>query len=257
MSLVDVTVFAGSWPFRAHVERTPQELKAYLTARGVAQAWLTSASAILYPDPMLGNERLFADGDDDPFFIKVAVIDVTLATWERDLAACLTRWGCRAVKLFPNYHGYTLEDATVLRLVEVCGERNVPVCIQVRMMDERGHHPLMKVPAVPVDQIVALAQRATKTRFLACGAYQAELKRLRVAENVWADLSFVESAHALRAAVDVLGPMRLVFGSHTPLHSFAAGAAKLDASPGDVEPESLRRIQTDNARTLLTGWAVN
>jgi predicted TIM-barrel fold metal-dependent hydrolase len=253
LKLIDVSVFGGSWPFRAHARRTPEQLKAYLTARGVGQAWLASASAVFYPDPMAGNEELFAETGEEPFFIKVAVIDVTLATWERDLTNCFERLGCLAVKLFPNYHGYGLDDPRVLRLVALCRERRAPVCIQVRMMDERGHHTLMKVPAVPVEQVVALAQRAPGARFLVCGAYQGELHRLREAGNVWADLSFVESGHTLRVAVNALGAQRLVFGSHTPLHSFGAGAAKLDVPPGDVEPDTVRRIRAENALSLLRG----
>lgn len=253
MSITDVSVFAGRWPFRAHLQRTPEQLKAYLSERGVAQAWVASASAILYPDPMVGNETLFATMGDDAFFVKVAIVDVTLATWERDVAHCFDRWGCGAVKLLPNYHGYDLEDARVRHLVDLCAERKAVVCIQVRMMDERAHHPLMKVSAVPVEQIVRLARSSPKARFLVCGAYLPELRPLQAVDNVWADISFVESGHALRSAVQALGTSRLVFGSHVPLHSFAAAKAKLDVPPGDVEPENLSRIRTENARTLLMG----
>lgn len=253
MTWIDVSVFLGNWPFRAHAQRTAAQLKAYLSAQGITQAWIASASAILYPDPMQGNEPLAAEAGDDPFFVKAAVVDPTLATWERDAARCLDRWGFRAVKLFPNYHGYTLDDPRARRLAAMCAERNAPLCIQIRMMDERGHHPLMKVPAVPVDSVAELARAVPQVRILACGAYHAELGKLRAAANVWAETSFVESGHTLRNAVQALGPGRLVFGSHTPLLSFGAGAAKLDVPEGDIEPAVIDRVRAENARELLTG----
>lgn len=249
--LIDTSLFYGSWPFRAHLNRTPGELKAFAAAHGVKQAWIASAPAILYPDPMQGNELLFGDVGEDPFFIKVAVIDVTLATWKRDLHRSLTTQGCRVVKLLPNYHQVDVKDPRVRELAEICSEMSVPIAIQLRMMDERGHHPLMKVPGVPAGAIVQLANEVPQARFLACGAYHGDLGQFKDAPNLWAELSFVESGHALVKALAAMGPDRLVFGSHTPLLNLAAQIAKLDAPAADVEPAIAEKIRTRNAQILL------
>lgn len=252
---IDTSVFCGAWPFRSHGYRTPAALREYLVARGVTQAWVASAEAILYPDPMQGNEPLWRVAEGDPFFQLVPVIDVTLPTWQRDLRLCLEMWGCRAVKLVPNYHGYSLVDARVEELVCLVAECGVPICVQIRMMDERAHHPLMKVPGVPVTEVAELARRNPEARFLACGAYQVELKELSQVSNVWAELSFVESARTLVQAVGILGAERLVFGSHSPLLTFEAGAAKLNVDEDEVAAELARRVQETNAEALLLGSA--
>jgi hypothetical protein len=249
--LIDTSVFSGCWPFRAFRERTPAALKAHLEPLGVTQAWVASAEAILFPDPMQANEPLAEALGGDGFFLPVAIIDPTLATARRDARTCLERLGFRALKLVPNYHQYALADARVEELVALACQRDVPVCVQLRMMDERSHHPLMKVPGVPAEEVVALAQKHQRARFLVCGAYGQQLRLLRDAANVWAEISFVESGQALAGALQALGPDRLVFGSHSPLFYFEAEAAKFDVAAEDVPPSAIAAVRSTNAQTLL------
>jgi hypothetical protein len=249
--LIDTSVFSGSWPFRALRGRTPAALKAHLEPLGVSQAWVASAEAILFPDPMQANEPLAEAVAGDGFFLPVAIIDPTLATARRDARTCLERLGFGALKLAPNYHQYALADARVEELVTLACQRDVPVCVQLRMMDERSHHPLMKVPGVPVEEVVALARKHPEARLLVCGAYGQQLRLLRDAANVWAETSFVESGQALAGALEALGPDRLVFGSHSPLFYFEAEAAKLDVAAEDVPPAALQGVRSTNAQALL------
>ena len=136
-------------------------------------------------------------------------------------------------------------------LVALAQEANVPVCIQIRMMDERTHHPLMKVPGVSPEDLVGLACRHAEARFLACGALRSELPALAKAPNVWVETSLIEGGRSLRIAVDALGPEKVVFGSHSPFLYFEAMAAKLDADPVDVSPEVVRAVAEGNAAMLL------
>ena len=252
-TIIDTSVFCGYWPFRSLSIRTPEALKAFLQGHGVGQAWVAATEAVLYPDPMQGNEPLLEAVAGDDFFVPVAVIDVTLATWRRDALTCLERWGCRAFKLLPNYHQYDLSHPRVADLVDLAENAQVPVCIQVRMMDERGHHPLTKVPGVPLEQLIPLARRHLDARFLVCGVYYRELASLADATNVWAEISLVERERPLKIAVDTLGPERVVFGSHSPFIYFEAVAAKLNPEPGDVAPEVVQAVRADNAVALLDG----
>lgn len=251
--MIDTSVFCGAWPFRRLPHRSPDELKAHLRGHGIRQACVASAEAILYPDPMQGNEPLLLAVQEDPFFVPVAVLDPTLATWHRAAEACLGR-GARAFKLVPNYHSYSLADPRVDEVAAAARQADAIVCVQMRMMDERAHHPLMKVPGVPAADVAALAGRHPEIRFLACGAYQAELKALR-APNLWAEISFVESGQALPAAAAALGWERLVFGSHSPFFYFAAVAAKLDVDPADLPPAQAAAVREKNAAALLGAGA--
>ena len=252
--IVDTSVFCGHWPFRKLPSTTPQALKAHLQSFGVRQAWVGSAEAVLYPDPMEANELLLRDITGDEYFLPVAIINPTLATWRRDAMLCLERWRCRAIKVVPNYHGYPLADRIqppVVDLLHLAQDANVPVCVQMRMMDERTHHPLMRVPGVPAKELVELASRYRESRLLACGAYLSELPTLARAPNVWAEVSLVEGGRSLWGAIDSLGANRVVFGSHSPFQYFEAMAAKLEADPIDVAPDMVEAVREHNAMALL------
>jgi len=252
-SLIDTSVFAGYWPFRCLSHREPKELKEHLRAQGVEQAWVSSAEAILYPDPMQGNRPLLTAVKDDDFFVPVTLVDVSLATWREDVEECLGHGGSRVLKVTPNYHSYSLDHPAVDELAALAGEMNVPLCIQVRMMDERSHHPLMKVPGVAPAQIVELAARHPETRFLVCAAYMIELRTLRQAENVWCEISHVESSQSLIVAMRHFPWQRLVFGSHSPFLYFEAVRQKLEVKTEGPTVQQIDAIKRHNALTLLNG----
>lgn len=254
--LIDVSVFAGAWPFRRLHPTDPACLQARLAAGGVTQAWIASASGIFHADPMPANEDLaeaVAAAKAEAFYIKVAVLDPSLPGWRADAARCLDAFGFRAFKLLPNYHGYALDGAAAAACVTFAAERQFPVCVQLRMEDERGHHPLVKVPGVEAKDVAALAARHPAARFLACGAYTKDLKALAGPENLWAETSFAESGQALRDAVQAFGARRLCFASHSPLYVLEAETAKLSVDAQDVSPGDLAAIRSGNAEALLKG----
>lgn len=254
--LADVSVFAGAWPFRRLHPTDPAGLKERLAAGGVTRAWIASAAAIFHADPMPANEDLaeaVAAANAEAFYIKVAVLDPSLPGWRAGAARCVDELGFRAFKLLPNYHRYGLNDPAAAACAAFAAERQVPVCVQLRMEDERGHHPLAKVPGVEAKDVRAFAERHPAARFLACGAYTKDLKALAGPENLWAETSFAESGQALRDAVQAFGARRLCFASHSPLYVLEAETAKLSVDQQDVSPEDLAAIRFGNAQDLLKG----
>ena len=247
--LIDTSVFCGHWPFRNLSPRDPAGLRRHLSSRGVDRAWVAAAEAVLFPDPMEANEPLFTAIAGDEFFIPLAIVNVTLPQFMADAAACVERWKCRGFKLLPNYHQYSLSDARVQKLLQFCADANAPVCIQLRMMDERAHHPLMLTPGVAAAEVTALAEKFPRNRFLACGAYTSELKALK-AGNLWVELSSVESGDALGNALKHIAADRIVFGSHSPFYYFEAEAAKLNVG-NDIPAGTLEKIAEKNAVALL------
>ncbi|MBI3830476.1 MAG: amidohydrolase family protein [Planctomycetes bacterium] len=248
--LVDTSVFFGAWPFRRLDHSAPAELKAHLSACRVAEAWVAPFEGIFYQDPMTANEALFEKIRGDRFFVQTGVLDLSLPAWRRDAEACLNNLGCGAFKLFPNYHRYALNLPSAAELAELAAKAGVPVCVQLRMQDERGHHPLVKVPGVEVKDLIELAQRCPRTRFLACAGYLRDLKEMRETKNIWAEPSFVESENTLKSAVHAFGSERLVFASHSPLYYFEAAAAKLDVAAEDVSAEVVAAVGSGNVRSL-------
>jgi len=248
--LIDTSVFCGPWPFRSLRPRTLPELKEYLAGHGVCRAWVTSTEAVLLPDPMTANEPLLVEAAKDPFWVPVTLLDPSLPGWEDDYRRSLAM-GARAVKLTPNYHQYSLSSPAVDRLAGLLTADRLPFCIQMRMMDERAHHPLMKVPGVPAAEVAELALRHPELSVVACAVYNAELRFLQKAPNVVAEISYVESVETLLQAKSVLGVERLLFGSHSPFLYMAAVQAKLDAHPDMINEAELRAVCYENAGRLI------
>ncbi|MCW8130835.1 MAG: amidohydrolase family protein [Planctomycetota bacterium] len=248
--LVDTSAFCGHWPFRRLECSVPADLKARWTDLGIREAWVAPFEGVLYQDPQTANEALAEALRGDPFFVQAGAIDLTQPAWRHDAEACVKDLGCGLIKLFPSYHRFELGDARADELAAWAAEARVPVCVQLRMQDERGHHPLVKVPAVKPEDLAAWAQRCPRTRFLACGGYLGDLKKLAGLANLWAETSFVENGNSLPAAMEAFGAERLVFATHGPLYYPGAGAAKVAADEQDVPSAVQDAVWSGNAARL-------
>lgn len=228
----DASAFLGAWPFAGAPAATSRELVDEYRAFGIDGAAFSPAEAVLQPEPMLANRRLITEvaARRAPAFTAVAVpiINPGLPGWEGHFAECLRDGGAqvRAVKIVPGYHDYSLDHPSVDMLAGSCLERDLGLCVQVRMEDERMHHARMPVPRVDPAAVVALAKRHPQLRLLVCGSYMAELAAYRDHPSISAELSFVESGFLLHDALGHLGPDRLLVGTHAPIHMIAPNVAK-------------------------------
>ncbi len=251
MTRIDVAAWTGLWPFTMTREFGLSDLVASLQEVGIDGAIVSPLNAILGPDPMLANHDLLdacrsASGE---FLLRVApILDPTLPGWERNLGELASDPLVVAIRLVPAYHRFTIDGVDAVAITRAVTERGLPVCIQVRIIDERAHHPLMLVPAVPAAAIARLAGVVPEARFLVSGAFQSELAALADAANVAVELSSVESADTLASALGALGPQRLLLGTHAPIYTPAAGVAKVVEAD---DPTVLAQITSDNARTLF------
>lgn len=251
----DASVFTGPWPFATGEHETLPTLAAALRRVGISAAAVSPARAILAPEPAAHNAALARQArrwhEPDVRFVPVPIIDPSSPCWRDHLAACheLVDGGPRAVKIVPNYHGYDVLDGSVIALATELVPDRTTLCVQLRMTDERAHHPLMKVPGVDPASVVDLAKRVPDLPILACAPYLAELPVLAPAPNVHAELSFVESGYLLRDALHALGPNRLLLGTHAPLHYPAPGVAKLTSD--DLAPEAHQKISCANFARLF------
>ena len=251
--LFDASAWVGVWPFGAGRHETLSALIDALLAQGIDGAAVSPVRAVLAPEPMSWNLALLDDVRREArtgFTLAwVPVINPALPGWERDLDACLGAGGDLpgAVRLIPNYHGYAANDAVAVDCARRIAAAGRPVIVQMRMQDERAHHPLMLVPGVDPGAVARLAHAVPGARFIAGSPYMAELATLAPAPNVAAELSMVENGDTLPSALAVLGPHRLLFGTHAPLHYPAPSVAKLR----DADDATLAAIAGSAARTLM------
>ena len=219
---IDCNVGFGRWPFARFAEDAPAKLDRLLADNGIEAALVSSIEAILYEEPEEWNRDLARRLRGYPRLLPVPVVNPRV----RSAGSIVAKPDLKAVKLIPNYHVYSLADD---RTVELCGalaDRGVPVLVQMRVEDERSHYELLKVPGVPVEDVIALARAVPNLAVVALGAYFAEAIPLAQA-GVYVDISFAETLDTLGQLCRKAPAERILFGSHAPWMYPRSAAAKL------------------------------
>ncbi len=230
--LTDVHTHLGPWPFALHPERDALALWAHLRKHGIDRALVSHLGAVFAPDPAPANRALFAAVRRVPALVPVPVINPALANWREELAACCAAAPVPAVKIYPNYHGYSLAAAPVAGLVAALRARGLRLVVQVRLEDERHRYFALRIKGVPVAQLAAWLKKFPALHPLLLGLYLPELRELAgAAKNFSADFAFAEWEQTLDALRAVLPTSRLMFGSHTPFHVTRAQVEKFHAAP--------------------------
>jgi len=256
--VIDASCWWGQWPFSIMEQVSLAGTARRLREAGVKHALISPIRAVLAPDAATCNRDLLAEVrnldasmPEDFRFSLVPVVNPALPGWRVQLNDLLDDAGplVAGVKIIPNYHQFDLGDGRVSELARMCQARNLPLCIQVRVQDERSHHPLLKVPGVDIQSILSLATTHPGTRMLVCGAYNAELPRLATAPNIHVEISFVESIDTLAVAIASFDAKRLLFATNVPVHDPAPSVAKLVTDPSLAS--AVQDIASGNARRLF------
>ena len=252
--MIDINTFIGHWPFRRLPATTPDELWELLQVYGIERALVSPIKGIFYEEPQIANEMLASQVDSRPELLQVAVLNPTLANWERSLRQCCEKYHIVAVKLHPNYHTYRLEDSPARDLLSVVGDVGLPVIIQLRVNDTRSHHPLMQVPDVPVADIIAAAEKTQQVNIvmggIKWGEAQGNVAKITALPNLWLDISQMETMDGLRRMIDACGVERLLFGTHAPFFYIRSAIIKLDEA--QLSAEERECIAKRNIETMLT-----
>ena len=64
-----------------------------------------------------------------------------------------SKYHMAGLRLYPAYHGYTLDHPEFARLLAEAAKRSMLVQIALRMEDERVHHVAINVPLVNVSAL--------------------------------------------------------------------------------------------------------
>ncbi len=243
--IVDCNVSLGHWPFAYFPVETARQLERHMRREGIDRALVSSIDAVLFPEPEECNERLRRALEGCPSLVPVPVLNPRVAS----ASVILEAPKLRAVKLIPNYHGYSLTDP---RAVAVCREarrRGAAVMVQMRMEDERGHHELLKVKGVSVEEISALVADVPDLSLVALCPYFAEAVTLAKLPGVFVDISFTEKPDTLARLCAAAPTAKILFGSHTPL--FYTGAALAKLTSAEIGKEERQAIASGNAVRLF------
>ena len=254
--LVDCNITLGHWPFRLHRGQEFSSIPAEcgrLRERGLTQGWAGSFEGIFYRDIATANTLLrercteYSNG----LLLPVGSINLTLPAWLDDVKRCVREYGMKAIRLHPNYHGYTLDDPRFLELLEAATTQKLLVQIVAQMEDERTQHPLVQVQPVDFKPLPAALKRIPEARVMVLNANRAMSMTALQGCNVTLDIAMLEGVGGIENLLKDWPLDRLVFGSHAPLFYFESAKLKLQES--ELSEAQLKAITHGNAQRLLAG----
>ena len=249
-TMFDFNAKLGHWPYRP-VGGLDALLKA-MAAYGVGCAAVSSLDAVHFFNPQDGNERLAqAVGPYLDRLVPFAVLRPNFTGWEADLDRCLGEYGMKGVVLYPNYHGYQLDDPALGRLMTEAARQGFPVCVQTGLEDLRRQFRPYKVDAVPADAIGAFARAYPEAVVVALGLKINEPERAGepLPDNFYFDTSNYETMGELERAVDKFGAEKILFGSGFPLFNPRANVDKVRLAA--IDEAARAAIAAENGRGIL------
>ncbi len=255
--LIDSSVYLSRWPFRRLPFDETKRLVPLLRGYGVASAWTGSFDALLHRDISAVNARLAreCEAEGAGLLVPFGAVNPTLPDWEEDLRRCAEVHRMPGIRLHPDFHGYTLEDARFNRLMEMATARGLIVQICLGMEDPRTQAPLARLEAVHPGPLADLLPKMPKARVVLLNFFRSFeynrvlLLRMSSLPQVSFDLATSDGLDGIHLLLQSVPTMRLLFGSYAPFYNFDSSRLKLQESV--LTPEQLAAIRHGNAEAIL------
>ncbi|MDO8541586.1 MAG: amidohydrolase family protein [Opitutaceae bacterium] len=254
---VDTNVSLYRWPTRRLWADDAGKLVAKLRRHGVSSAWTGNFEAALHTDMAGANARL-ADAcarDGGGILRPFGSVNPTIPDWPEDLRRCHEVHRMPGLRLFPNYHGYTLDDPRFKELLERATERGLLVQIALSMEDDRSQNPVLQSAPVAVAPLPDVLAKLPGARVMllnsfsrVIGGNHAMIRRLTEV-SVAFELATLEGAAGVATLLNAVPGVRLTFGSHSPYYYFEAALLKLQESA--LSPGQLASVRHGWADSLL------
>lgn len=162
--------------------------------------------------------------------------DAAVAEFERAVER-----GFRGLKLAPLVHRFSLTSKTVFDLADACGDLGVPFYTHV-----------VYSPGASTEKVGVLARQFSRTTFILghMGFGPADVDAVELALR--RDNLFLETSGGsfliLKAALERLGPGKLIFGSEFPLHHPRVELEKIHLL---LRGEDFERVTSKNLLSLI------
>ncbi|HUG92954.1 MAG TPA: amidohydrolase family protein [Planctomycetaceae bacterium] len=263
--IVDTNVHLFDWPFRRLKYSSTPALVAKLRKHRIRQAWAGSFEAVLHKQLDAVNRRLAEEcrTSGEGLLIPFGSVNPVWPDWDEDLRRCHEAYRMPGLRLYPAYHGYTLDRPEFARLLSLAVERGLVVQIAIRMEDERVHHPALDAPLVDASPLPDVLKKVPRARVQLINCDTAlrggHVPALIGETSATFDIAGVEANGGVGRLIEGTHPYyrmavpveRLLFGSHAPFFPCESALLKLFESP--LSREQLEPLMHANAGRLLEG----
>lgn len=250
--IVDTNVSLFHWPFRRLPLDETETLIKKLRSLGIVQAWAGSFEGVLHRDVAAVNQRLADECQRFEELIPIGTVNPNLPGWEHDLKQCIKKHKMPGIRLHPNYHGYTLEDARFARLLKLAASAGLLVQIAAAIEDIRTQPANLVVPDVDLTPLSGVMSRVpqAKVQILNNRPRPATLGSLAKTKGIYFDMARVEGTDGVPQLIQALPLERVLFGTHAPFLIPEAALIRTHES-SLLSEDQLRALLTTNAEQVL------
>ncbi len=250
--LIDVHAYIGHWAFRQLRHNSAEALVQRMDVHGIDRAVVASIHGILYKNVHLSNEELaeqihlYRDR-----LIPFATLNPTYPGWREDLRRCVEDLGLEGIRLYPQYHRYSLTDPAGLELIDAVTALGWTVQVPMRIVDRRQRHPWDLARDITPGEFVAAFSVRPETRWMVLNGLGFDPTQLADSARFVIEISRMTSVlqRNIPILIEAIGAEHLVFGTGMPFKVPEPALLKLEAL--DVAAEVKERIAWRNAAEML------
>ncbi|HIC96119.1 TPA: hypothetical protein EYP12_05780 [Candidatus Bipolaricaulota bacterium] len=241
LRLYDANAMLGRWPTEKLAFHDLEGMLTIMDRLGIDEALVWHSLSRFYA-PMEGNRKLMEEiGGHSrlhPCWVLVPPFTSEAGTVE-EMMAGMREHGVRAVRFFPEEHGFKLASWNMGGLLEALEREGVPVFVDADQVDLEEVHSLCEAyPRLPV-VLSRTGYRQMRTLFALLAQH----------ENFHMEISTFLLYRGVEEVVDKFGAERLLFGTSAPLQDPAGAATKLRYA--EISREAREMIAHRNLERLL------
>jgi len=252
---IDTNVTLFRWPLRRLPLEATGRLVDKLRSQGITQAWAGSFDVLGKEDLTAVNDRLSEEcaHNGEGILFPFGSVNPVAAGWADEMKRCVRVHHMRGIRLYPNYHGYALDDPVFERLLCHAASLNLVVHLVVMIEDDLPVHRLPGGDPVDVSPLAAVIRKVSGLKLVllnALGRVRGPvLDDLVDAGDVSVDTAMLEGVGGLETLLTRVPGERILFGSHAPFFYFEAAALKLKEAL--LTEDQSTAIRYANAARLL------
>ena len=252
--LLDINAYIGHWAFRQLRHNTAETLVQLMDANNIDKAIVASINGTLYKNVHSANEEIaeeikqFTDR-----LIPFATLNPLWAGWEEDLRRCYEELGFKGLRLYPQYHNYSLTDSAALKIIDAATKLNWVVQVPMTLVDRRQRHSWDVAEDITPEEFEKIISLRPNTKWMILNSYGINVDNISKDANYIIDFANPYYQTLLRKEIPTLiekvSSKHVAFGTDMPFRIPEAAILKLEnLEIGNNEKEN---IAWKNAMQML------
>ncbi|HHV96307.1 MAG TPA: amidohydrolase family protein [Clostridiaceae bacterium] len=252
MKKIDVNCLVGNWPFRKIRKITFNDLKSIHEVNNMEYGYVSSLNSIFYNDPFEGDQDLHEIIKGTPYK-HVLTVNPELPWFIDDIEEGIKLFDIKGVRIYPGYHGYTLDNQPVERLCRILAEKKLPLFITIRMEDERLNY-LFQPRGIDKAELSHFLESHPENTVILLSIRYGEIMNIKdiinSRRNVFVDTSgFKDLLFIIEKLTKVVDHRKILYGSNHPLYCMKSTILLVEKA--EVDSSVKEDIFYNNVRNIL------